>query len=339
MCSVGLSVAVMLSSVAAVRGKTAPGSDRIKDNLYGTKFVSDKVGWVVGAFGSIYRTSDGGTSWQPQLSHTTEQLFDADFVDERQGWIAGRSGVILHTTDGGATWTRQNSGTEMHLFSVDFVDAQFGCIAGDWGTILTTADGGVTWQSRTLEEDVILNDVSMIDRTHGWIVGEVGAVLSTEDGGATWTRRETEVSKTLFGVFFADRQRGWLVGIDALIVQTEDGGATWQVRHGSTELRELEQVGFGQAYDNPSLYAIAVDGQRGFAVGEIGAVFLSDDGGRTWTRRVPPGKDEPAWFRAVSVAPGGGRGAIVGAKGQRLMIVDGAVTAPSEDTRAAEALH
>jgi photosystem II stability/assembly factor-like uncharacterized protein len=250
----------------------------------------------------------------------------------------GRSGTILHTGDGGETWTPQASGTDKHLFAVDFSDAQHGVAVGDWGVILVTADGGRTWTNHALEDDIILNDVSMVDAAHGWIAGEIGTILHTADGGRTWTPQPAGIDKTLFGISFADARRGWAVGIDALILRTEDGGRTWQVQNGSTEIRELEQVGFSSAYDNPSLYAVQVVGDLGVAVGEIGAVFTSSDGGRTWARRPGDAKGGPKWFRSLSLVPGT-HGVIVGAGGERLRVVEGRVESANGGTRAAETLH
>jgi photosystem II stability/assembly factor-like uncharacterized protein len=336
--ALGLLCAVALASPAAGAPSSEP--DRLKDNLYGTKFVDPRDGWVVGGFGTIFRSTDGGATWMPQVSRTTEHLYDVDFVDEERGWAVGRSGTILHTDDGGKTWTPQTSGVgvEKHLFSVDFADAQHGVVAGDWGVILTTSDGGRTWEDHSLQEDVILNDVTLVDAKRGWIAGEVGTVLHTEDGGRTWTPQTTGIDKTLFGIFFADPQHGWAVGIDALILRTDDGGQTWTVQNGSTEIRELEQVGFSSAYDNPSLYAVQVVGDLGIAVGEIGAVYSSADGGRTWTRRPGAAKGGPKWFRAVSLVPGT-HGLIVGAGGERLRIVEGQIESANGGTRAAENVH
>jgi len=331
--------ASLLASAVAASATINTSADRVKDNLYGVKFIDDQQGWAVGDFGTISHTTDGGRTWHLENSHTTEMLFDVDFVDDQNGWISGRSGMILHTDDGGETWERQKSGTTKHLFAIDFVDAQFGCIAGDWGAILVTHDGGATWEKRTLTEDIILNDIAMVDREHGFIVGEAGTVLATEDGGSTWVKRDSGVSKSLFGVDFVDPQHGWAVGIDALILETGDGGKSWQVRNGSTEVRALEQVGFAQAYDNPSLYGIAVLGRNGFAAGEIGAVFESHDGGHTWTREPSGESSESIWFRALSIAPKSPDGALVGAKGMRRLIRNGTLQSTGEDTRAAEAVH
>lgn len=327
------------SMSAAAEAKPA-ASDRLKDNLYGVAFVDPLEGWVVGGFGAIFRTDDGGQTWVPQVSKTTEMLYDVDFVDDERGWVVGRSGTILHTDDGGQTWARQQSGVgiEKHLFAVDFVDAQRGVAVGDWGVVLTTTDGGRTWDDHTLERDVILNDVVMVDANTGYIAGELGTLLRTDDGGATWTPLDTGVDKTLFGVTFSDARHGWVVGIDALILRTEDGGQTWQVLNGSTEIRELEQVGFSSAFENPSLYAVQVVGDRGVAVGDAGAVFLSSDGGRTWARQPSPEQGGPKWFRALSMVPGT-HGAIVGAAGERLRIVQGQIESGNGGTRATQGLH
>jgi photosystem II stability/assembly factor-like uncharacterized protein len=336
----GSVVAAAVALTAAVAGATpTPPALPLKDNLYGTKFIDAQRGWVVGAFGSIARTTDGGQTWQSQVSRTTQQLYDVDFTDAKNGWIVGRSGLILHTTDGGTTWEPQNSGVDKHLFSVNFVDAQYGVAVGDWGAIVVTRDGGQHWENHSLDDDVVLYDVAMVDRTRGWIAGEVGTVLTTADGGQTWTKQPTGIDKTLFGIYFADAERGWVVGIDALILHTTDGGQTWQVQHGSTEIRALEQVGIAQAYDNPSLYAVSVVGTMGVAVGEIGAIYLSNDGGQTWTRhesgRTASG---PKWFRAVSLVPGT-HGAIVGAEGARVLVVEGGLEPQNGGARAAEAVH
>lgn len=331
-------LALCLVAVSPAPKRAFASPSPILDHLYGVSYPNSRDGWVVGAFGTIFRTSDGGQSWKVQDSSTTRQLYDVDFVDEQNGWIVGLSGLVLRTANGGNTWERQESGTDKHLFAVDFVDTEHGVAVGDWGIIITTADGGRTWVSHELTTDVILNDVVLVSPSQGWIAGELGTILHTDDGGNTWTRQETGLDKTLFGVFFKDAERGWAVGIDALILRTVDGGRTWTAQNGSTEVRALEQVGFSQAYDFPSLYGVSVVGDLGVAAGEIGAVFLSADGGQTWTRRETIAGSKPGWFRALSLAPGG-FGGIVGEDGRFVSIAEGKLQLPEGDDSAAEEVH
>jgi photosystem II stability/assembly factor-like uncharacterized protein len=325
---------VVVSAAAAV----PHGGARITDNLYDTKFVNAEDGWAVGAFGTIVRTQDGGKSWYPQVSHTVEHLYGVDFADVRNGWVCGRSGLILHTTDGGDTWESQRSGSEKHFFKVQALDKQRAWVVGDWGAIFATHDGGKTWEDHTLTRDVILNSQSWPDPEHGWIVGEAGAIFATQDGGATWTEQTSGVQKTLFGVTFADVQRGWAVGLDGLILHTTDGGQSWQPQHGDTQVGALEQVGFAEALDNPSLYDVAMAGQLGYAVGDIGCVYTSEDGGNTWQKKNVAGDWGLHWMRAVSMV-NGTHGGVVGADGLFLRIEGTQIAAPQKERHATETVH
>ncbi|MGE5156035.1 MAG: WD40/YVTN/BNR-like repeat-containing protein [Betaproteobacteria bacterium] len=322
---------MMTTALAAPRGGV-----RITDNLFGTHFVDADTGWAVGAFGTIFCTRDGGNSWRPQVSHTTEPLFSVDFADARDGWIAGRSGLILHTRDGGATWQVQPTGSERHLFTIAALDPQRAWAVGDWGTILATQDGGATWENRSLERDVILNGESWPDATHGWIVGEAGTILATADGGRTWSDQVSGVEKTLFGVYFVDLQNGWAVGLDGILLHTADGGRSWQVQQGSTEVGALEQVGFQEALGHPSLYGVTVVGKYGYAVGDIGTVLASEDGGQTWHRKDMPAEWRLRWIRAVSLVSGT-HGILVGANGLAVRIAGDQIQLPEEEGNAAEA--
>ena len=331
-------VVLLLCSVTEGAPAVTRGGVRITDNLFGTHFVDADNGWAVGAFGTIFRTRDGGESWHPQVSNTTEQLFSVAFADAEHGWITGGSGLVLHTTDGGDTWQAQKSGTDRHLFVIRALDAQRAWTVGDWGVILATHDGGATWQNRSLERDVILNGESWPDADHGWIVGEAGTILATSDGGQTWTNQTSGVEKTLFGVFLADLHHGWAVGLDGIILRTIDGGQSWQVQQGSTEVGALEQVGFQEALGNPSLYDIMVVGNYGYAVGDIGTVLASVDGGLTWQRKEMPVEWRLRWIRAVSLVRGT-HGALVGANGLAIRIVGDQVKLPEKERHAAEAAN
>ena len=45
-------------------------------NLYDCEFVDHQNGWLCGKGGKIYRTKDGGNTWNGQNSGTDESLFD-----------------------------------------------------------------------------------------------------------------------------------------------------------------------------------------------------------------------------------------------------------------------
>ncbi len=99
----------------------------------------------------IWKTSDGGDSWNPRSAPVnTYYLRAVDFIDTL-GWAVGKSGSIIYTTDGGDTWTPQTSPADSTLFDVDFSDAQHGIACG-YDYILRTTNGGQTWTHVGVEE-------------------------------------------------------------------------------------------------------------------------------------------------------------------------------------------
>src|SRR5438045_8602837 len=71
------------------------------NNLRGASLVNANTGTVVGEYGTIVRTTDGGNSWTIQASGTTQTLWAVSFTDITNGTAVGEGGTILRTTDGG----------------------------------------------------------------------------------------------------------------------------------------------------------------------------------------------------------------------------------------------
>ncbi|MCF8267463.1 MAG: FG-GAP-like repeat-containing protein, partial [Ignavibacteriales bacterium] len=78
------------------------------------KFISADTGWVVGEFGKILHTTDGGDSWVDQLSGTDFHLRSVDFTSSKIGYILAidndyEGNILLKTVDGGLHWLDINS--------------------------------------------------------------------------------------------------------------------------------------------------------------------------------------------------------------------------------------
>src|SRR5437773_10032700 len=141
------------------------------NNLRGASFVDANTGTVVGEYGTIVRTTDGGNSWTIQVSGTTQNLWAVSFKDSNEGTAVGEGGTILGTTDGGANWVPQTSGTTLQLRGVSLSDANTGTAVGEGGTILRTTDGGNSWLPQSSGTPNTLFGVSFIDTNTGTVVG------------------------------------------------------------------------------------------------------------------------------------------------------------------------
>src|SRR6185295_7318408 len=114
---------------------------------------------------------------------------------------------------------------------------------------------------------------------------------------------------------FPDVQHGWAVGLDGLLMRTSDGGATWEAVRGNPAVGSLEAMGFLEALKGAGLYSIAVEGDYGLAVGDLGMILVSNDGGATWKQQEDvPEEWRLRWVRGVSLAKGK-NGVLVGAHG------------------------
>jgi len=257
-------------------------------------FVTPDVGWWAGQTWeigadhriiessrreAIFRTADGGRTWEEQWSAAPEPpwgpVSDLEFTGPRTGWATTArdsstlrsAGRLRRTDDGGRTWRSVWAGTALH--DVDFGDAAHGCAVGDGGVALVTGDGGDTW-ARATSLWCDLFAVDFVDESHAWIVGDRGSfsyVFATEDSGRSWQMRTYLYMAHMRDVAFLNEQRGWAVARGA-IVWTDDGGYSW------SWYTALPVTG-ARALD-------FVDPLNGWVVGGGGRILHTSDGGATW---------------------------------------------------------
>lgn len=312
----GLLVALLLASVSPGGAAAQVRPEQIRQNLFAACFAGERVGWVVGELGRVFRTEDGGSTWAQQDARSTKPFLAASCIDEQTAWIGGKGAILYRTTDGGEHWDLLTPNTTKHIFDLAFVSATHGVAVGDWGLVMHTGDGGRTWTLVGIPEDFVLSPMaediglepedtilyaaSFPDAVHGWAVGEFGTILATENGGRSWRQQRAPVDTTLFGTYFRTPSEGWAVGMDAVILHTTDGGRSW------------EQI--PAPLSERSFYDVAVRAPHGWIAGDSGTLLRTADGGRSWTIEPLPIALAANWFRAVDLLPSG-RGFIAGADG------------------------
>jgi photosystem II stability/assembly factor-like uncharacterized protein len=292
-----------------------------RDKFYGTCSSDTQNIWVVGHLGKMFHSSDGAKTWEMQETNVLEPLFDVDFVDTRHGWAVGNLGLVLHTSDGGKTWEKQDAKSDKQFFRVDFVNEHTGWVVGYYGTILHTSDGGQTWDDQSIAEDIALNGVDFVDHETGWVVGEFGTILRTNDAGMNWEKLAGAVEeelldqvaeegdsglgeKTLFGVTFENKMEGWVAGMDGTVAHTADGGVHWTA----------QQTGV-----MTNLYDVHVRGSFGVAVGALGAILITRDGGKEWNEFLSDSVRIYNWLTGVDILENG-HALITGGHGTLLSI-------------------
>jgi len=145
-------------------GKIINESGYIEPNLNAIYFSSPTKGWIVGEFGLVLHTEDGGRTWTAQRSGSDlPQLYSVKFIDDQRGWASGQAGSLIRTTDGGKRWNTVEIDSKRDLYNVS-VDGQRLIIVGD-GIAFGSDDTGSSWKEiRLNSEDRWLAGVLVKDR-------------------------------------------------------------------------------------------------------------------------------------------------------------------------------
>ncbi|GAB7549049.1 WD40/YVTN/BNR-like repeat-containing protein [Cupriavidus sp. 8B] len=209
----------------------------VSATLSAVTFTDDRHGWIVGQWGVILATNDGGETWSKQRMDTAvdQPLFSVLFTNDHDGIAVGLWSLMLQTHDGGKTWARTplpkppgGGKADRNLYHV-FADRQGALyVSAEQGAVLKSTDGGVNWDYlATGGKGSLWSGVAMPD---GRIVvgGLLGSLFQSSDGGATWRPLKAETKSSVTSLAAAGK--GLIaVGLDGLVVKQREDGAALEV--------------------------------------------------------------------------------------------------------------
>lgn len=256
----GKSWSVKRSDLGRISGR---GEERLQ-------VVSDKIAYLLGAEGRIYRSNDAGDTWTNSLAGPYSWTRFA-FTDGNNGWASGQINMTgtesyYLTRDAGTTWTKLSAlpGQATALY----VDAGKTITAvGRAGFVAQSDDEGKTWQMRYSGVSADLSKLYSRDGKQIWALTDAatGYVLRSDDGGQSWAKMLVPSPSALKDIRFLDSQNGWIVGDAGTVLFTKDGGSNWQSQKSGTA-RSLLRVQF-------------TDLRTGWIVGENGSLLATGTGG------------------------------------------------------------
>ncbi|HKP97749.1 MAG TPA: YCF48-related protein [Fibrobacteria bacterium] len=236
--------------------------------------IHNQIGFAGGDAGILFKTTNGGGTWDSVYSGTSKNIRSIDFLDAMTGFAVGDSGAFIKSVNGGNSWSAHSLSTTTNLNSILFMNSKNGVAVGQNGVILKSTNAGISWQSVSSGVTQSLNALYFSESGNGYTAGGNGTILKTVDGGSTWTALASGVAQSLQSIFFTDFMTGFVCGENGTILKTTNGGSTW-IKLASNSVQSLQSIYF-------------VDGKTGYAAGKTGRIMLkTGDGGDTWKEIIP----------------------------------------------------
>jgi photosystem II stability/assembly factor-like uncharacterized protein len=152
-------------------------------------FLDERNGLIVGAYGLIFSTDDGGKTWRSLANRTENPRNNHLYAVRPAGsdwYIAGEQGLLLRSTDGAMSFSQVQTPYGGTYFGLLFGSDNELLIYGLRGNVFWSGDSGANWIAvdtglpASLNAGTRLSDGSLV------IVDEAGRVLQSRDAGRSF---------------------------------------------------------------------------------------------------------------------------------------------------------
>lgn len=177
-------------------------------------FVSDTHGYIVGAYGLLLRTDDGGANWRAWTMH----------VDNPQGLsfnaMAGGSAGLYIVGEQGAVWRANHDGSHFERLDTAYRGSFFGVAVSDDGQVVAggllgnvyrSSDRGASWGKVDLDTRASVATIAADKGGDLIVASQRGELFRRRAGSQDFARMTDTVPMALTG--FIQAADGSLVGV------------------------------------------------------------------------------------------------------------------------------
>jgi len=151
-------------------------------------FEDERTGYVVGAFGLILRTRDGGRHWEPLMHRLDNPKSLHLYAVRRVGgalYVVGEQGLVLRQEGAEGRFRALDLPYQGTLFGIAGSGPAI-VVHGLRGHVLRSTDAGISWQSVPTGLEVGLTGSATGRDGRLVLVSQAGHLLVSEDAGASF---------------------------------------------------------------------------------------------------------------------------------------------------------
>ncbi|MFZ4856510.1 MAG: WD40/YVTN/BNR-like repeat-containing protein [Desulfuromonadaceae bacterium] len=185
-------------------------------------FENETTGFIVGAFNLIFRTVDGGKTWEPWFDRTENSkrlhLYTIRPVGEDL-YISGEQGLILKLDRKTGRFMAQKTPYNGSFFGIT---GKTGVVIafGLRGNVFRSTNGGTAWQKVETGVQAGLTGATLTEDGKIVLVSQNGDVLVSSDDGVSFKPIKTEKSIFATSVAAINKETLLIGGIRGLLVQS-----------------------------------------------------------------------------------------------------------------------
>lgn len=258
-----------------------------RDGQYQAAAFSDEFGGP----SMLYTSTDFGLNWTELTSAGERLWFDIAIADGGQKLAAVDKIEALYTSaDGGTTWI-ENAGAGTSGWSSIDVSADGSTIIASErnGAVRYSKDWGNSWTTASaLGTSTYWKSVAVTYDGSTMVAVKSGYVWISSDSGQTWTQSDLPYKLWTDVALSSDGKAIALAPISGGNIFTSfDGGISWTERIFSSPQKYW--TGIAMSSYGHGIAAVASNGISSSTPSVPGSLYISMDGGETWTERVSAG--------------------------------------------------
>jgi len=200
----------------------ADGPDKPFLDLY---FSDRRQGFIVGAYGLILRTADGGDSWQPWMQQLENPEGLNLYAIRAAGdalFIAGERGLLLRSSDSGQSFQALDSPYDGSFFGLQGSATGELLAFGLRGNAYWSGDRGASWRRIDTGVEVALSAATRLADGALVLASQAGDLLLSRDQGRSFQPLAGPAGASIAGLVAAPDGSLVRVGLSGLTRQPRD---------------------------------------------------------------------------------------------------------------------